>query len=266
MHYLSIGAMFRNENSWLDEWIRYHEAAGVEHFFLYNHDEDTTVSDRILRPYVDKGLVDNIHIADVVRQETIPQRRRMNAIYREIFRNASGKTQWIAMIDLDEFILPRRCDDIRQVLEQYEEFSGLAVNWASFGTGGHLRRPPTQINHLLRRGPQDWEWNRYVKSIVRPERVNLEKQYDVHHFPCRTGITVDENRRQVKWMRHDISTETIRINHYLLRSWQDFWEVKAARPRYNGAVPCDETYFNMYDRNEIFDDEISQRFGKTIEE
>lgn len=35
------GSHFCKENSWLDEWIRYHLAVGVEHFVLYNDDADT---------------------------------------------------------------------------------------------------------------------------------------------------------------------------------------------------------------------------------
>lgn len=266
MHYLSIGAMFRSENSWLDEWIRFHAAVGVEHFYLYNHDLDSRISDKILEPYVQSGLVENIHISEMKYLKGIPQRQRMNEIYRTIIGDAAGKTVWLGMIDLDEFILPRRCDDLREVMKSFEDYSGLAINWTSFGTSGQIRRPPTQINHLLHRGPQDWEWNGYVKSIIRPDQVALQDIYDVHHFPCHDGVTVNENYEKVTWMQHGISTETIRINHYLLRSWQDYWEVKATRPRYNGAEECNEDYFRRYDRNEIYDNEISKRFGDVIAE
>ena len=51
MYYLSIGAIFERDNSWLDEWILYHMGVGVEHFYRYNHDRDSTVSDKTLRPY-----------------------------------------------------------------------------------------------------------------------------------------------------------------------------------------------------------------------
>ncbi len=64
MKYLSIGAIFEQENSWLDEWIHYHMGIGVERFYLYNHDLDPKVSDRILLPYVSMGIVDNIHVRE----------------------------------------------------------------------------------------------------------------------------------------------------------------------------------------------------------
>lgn len=258
-----MGAIFRMENSWLDEWIRYHLAVGVEHFVLYNDDVDTRVSDRILKPYVDQGLVENIHVRD--RAETIRADRgvRQDDAYRDLIRNSVGQTHWLAIVDLDELILPRRCDDIRTVLEEYEEHNGLAMNWTIFGTSGHVKRPPTQINHLLHRGEANWVRNHFVKSIVKPDRVIVDASGHIHFSPTRKGHTVNENYEPVTGMEHAISTEKIRINHYILRSWQDFWEVKAARQRFGYGV-LDEEFFNFDDRNEVFDDEIAQRFGHVL--
>ena len=264
MYYLSIGGMFRQENSWLEEWIQYHLAIGVEHIILYNDDLDTRVSDRILLPYVERGLVENRHIADrseVIRRETCWSQEDT---YRDMIQNAVGQTEWLAILDLDELLLPRQTDDLRELLTEYEEHSGLAVNWAIYGSGGHIKRPPSQIRHFLNRSETHWDRNQFVKSIVRPSRVLMNEPHLTHFFPTKNGETVNENHEPVHGMTHDISTEKIRINHYVLRSWQDFWEVKAMRPR-PGNGPCDQEYFDLHDRNEVFDDEIARRFGHILQ-
>jgi len=266
MYYLSIGAIFREENSWLDEWIMYHHALGVEHFILYNDDPDTRVSDRILKPYVDRGLVENIHIrecSEAVRDGLVVH--QTNA-YREMIRDSIGQTHWLAIIDLDEFILPRQRDDIRETLEEYEANNGLAINWAIYGSSGKVTRPPNHIGHFLYRSQTNWESNQYVKSIIKPARVLLDRPNYVHFFPTKDGNTVNENHEPVTWQSHAISTEKIRLNHYVIRSWQDFWEVKAKRPRLNNVPPCDAAYFEYHDQNEVFDDEIFRRFGHSIRE
>lgn len=261
---LSIGAIFRMENSWLDEWIRYHHALGVEHFYLVNDDEYTQVSDRILQPYAARGLVENLHAEAFLGEDYGDRRCRQVNAYRKIIHEKKGESEWIAFIDLDEFILPRQVTDIREVLEDYRDHNGLAVSWALFGSSGHILRPPTQINHFLHRGALDWEWNGFVKSIVRPQRVVAGYGDDHHYFLTRNGDTVNENHEPVRQMWHPHSSEKIRVNHYAIRSWQDFWEVKAPRPRFNGMPPCDENHFRNHDRNEIFDDEIARRFGSLI--
>lgn len=263
MHYLTIGAIFRMENSWLDEWIRYHRAVGVEHFVLYNDDVSTRVSDRILKPYVDQGLVENIHTREcpgIIREDLAV---RQSDAYRDLIRNSINQTRWLAIVDLDELILPRHWDDVRAALEEYEEHNGLAINWSIYGSSGYIKRPPTQINHLLHRSETHWGANQYVKCIVKPDRVLLDAPHFTHFSPTRDGVTVNENYETVTGIIHPISTEKIRINHYVLRSWQDYWEVKASRPRF-GNSPFSEGYFEEHDRNEVFDDEISRRFGHVI--
>ncbi|HBT77676.1 MAG TPA: hypothetical protein DEB39_12315 [Planctomycetaceae bacterium] len=265
MEYLSIGAVFRMENSWLGEWIAYHRHVGVERFYLYSDDADTRVPDRILKPYIEKGIVKLRYVKHLPGVDHSPKAWRQKDVYRIILQEVAAKTEWVAMIDLDEFLLPRTCDDMRELLEAYEPYSALAVHWCNFGTSGFVRRPPTQINHLLRRGDLLWDRNRYVKSIVRPRRVEIGKADGVHWFPTTGGGTVNENQEPVVNMEsRPIVSETVRLNHYILRSWQDYWEVKAVRNRSREAGACDDVYFRRNDRNEIFDDEISTRFGKVI--
>jgi len=265
MHYLSIGAIFRMENSWLDEWIQYHHSLGVEYFYLVCHDSDTRVPDRILRPYIEKGMVNLQYVKDMGGVDHSPSAWVQCEVYKKVIHYATEKTQWLALIDLDEFLLPRQSDDLRVFLQDYEKESSLVVNWNIFGTNGYIKRPETQINHLFHRAETYWQRNRFIKSIVRPERVICKEISDVHYFPVLSGYSVDENYRPIRTMWNDITTEKIRINHYVLRSWQDFWEVKSQRSRSTHSSKCDLQYFEEHDRNEVFDDEISRRFGHFID-
>ena len=166
MNYLTACAIFHRENSWLDEWIRYHLAIGVERFLLCNDDDDTRVSDRILKPYIEQGIVENIHVRDLYGNVREDRLWRQKDVYREIIKQSIGKTRWLAIIDLDELILPRTCDDLRELLQDYEEHAALAMNWCIYGTSGHLKRPPTQINHLLHRSETDFGNAGDLKTVI----------------------------------------------------------------------------------------------------
>lgn len=253
MHYLSLGAIFRSENHWLDEWICYHRHIGVEHFLLYNNDPDTSESDRILRPYTESGLVENIRYPGELIQ--------MSA-YRNCLERAVGKTRWLALIDLDEFLLPRHVDDLRELLQDFESFGGLAVNWCVFGSNGHVSVPPGQINHFLRRSEDSFPNNRFVKCIVKPDHVDIEQTRDNPHcFPLTQGMIVNERRREVRSYDSDYSGDFIRLNHYVVRSLECYWHNKVTRGLALKVWPRDQNYWNWMNRNDVFDDEISQRFG-----
>jgi hypothetical protein len=255
MHYLSISGIFKWENPWLKEWLDYHLKVGIEHFYLYNNDDDPTESDRILKPYVDQGLVDNIHAPGPVMLVPCMQ---------EAIRHFSTQTHWMAFTDLDEFILPRRCDDIREVLQDYDLYSGLAVHWTIFGSNGHITRPPNQIDYFLRRAEEAHPCNRHIKSIVRPSLVAPETVNHPHYMGYRSGHAVNEGYRSVDSPFDDYSGDILRLNHYIVRSFQDTKEIKIPRRRADCSLEINENYFENFNCNEVYDDEISRRFGSSI--
>jgi len=253
MHYLSIVAIFKQENPWLVEWIDYHQARGIEHFYLYNNDDDPDESERILRPYVQRGLVQTFPVYG-----ELPQYQA----YRHAIDTFGLQNHWMAVIDLDEFLLPGTGDDVRPILEEYEESSALVVHWNVFGSNGLIKRPPNQINHFLRRAPDHFERNGYVKSIINPRTVDTGKLFCPHAFPYHTGHAVNENHQKTDLSISKYTGSKIRINHYCVRSREDFETVKLVRGLATPSPDArDESFWQIFDRNEIYDDEISRRFG-----
>ena len=259
MYYLSISSIFRQETPWLVEWLDYHIACGVEHFYLYNNDDDPTDASRILRPYVERGVVDEI---------LMPGRFMQMPSMQDVVSRFGDRTYWLALIDLDEFFLPKRTNVISEILENYESFGALAIHWHIFGTNGYRQSPPNQLNYLLRRAEKSNDLHHFVKSIVRPHSVISEKMVTPHIFPLRSGYAVNENFEPVTTAyAPSITASVIRLNHYCLRSRQDYVEVKCRRGLGTPSLhERDERFWVHYDRNEVFDDEISKRFGCVISE
>jgi len=253
MKYLSVAAIYKCETPWLREWIEYHRNRGVEHFLLFNNDDDPVPSEQILAPYVASGLV-TVH--------RLPGKARQYQAIQASCEILRYRFRWMAHIDLDEFLLPRRCDSLCEMLEDYERHPGLAINWRLFGTSGLRRRPRSQINDLLRCSEPTFFRNHFVKSIVDPARVVAFE--DPHFFQLADGPTVDETHRPLRdWHNKECPQSIVRINHYSLRSLQDFF-VKIARGRATTTGSRDIEYFLNHDRNECFDDEIKRRFGHEV--
>src|SRR5689334_2989142 len=101
MRYLSIHAMFKYETKWLREWIEYHRLVGVEHFDLHTNEEDLAAPLAVLQPYVDSGVVS-------LRQSPTFDFPSQCANYTAVARRVASAraTEWLAFIDLDEFLLP----------------------------------------------------------------------------------------------------------------------------------------------------------------
>jgi hypothetical protein len=219
---LAIATMFRNEAPYLKEWIEYHRMAGVEHFWLYN-DKSTDNWQEVLQPYIEQGIVD-------VTYWPSPPGPSYTSTQVEAFKDgikrARGNTKWIALIDIDEFLLPMQDRNIPECLENhFAGVSAIYVNWHNFGTGGvYIPQGEPILFKLTACSLLTHSDNNIGKSIVRPEYVNLNAVWYPHHFSLvPNAYYVNGDREIMPFSGYDLPTDGkhhgqfIRINHYVLR-------------------------------------------------
>lgn len=227
---LTVCAIFQNDAEWLPEWIEFHEKQGVQHFYLYNNYSQDRYQE-ILKPYVDKGLVEIIEWkknSDSIVDFTLVQ----CGAYQDCLKKISGQAKWCAIIDTDEFLFACDGRPLPLVLQDYDRYSGVVVNWLCFGTSGVQKIPKNQkmIETLLLRAPKNFDDNYFVKSIVKPADVQV---CDCPHF-CKLKAKkycVTENKKlHGNSMRtKTVSVDILRINHYWARDLDFFYNIKIDR-------------------------------------
>lgn len=248
MHHLAIATPIRDECRWLTEWLRYHFNRGVDHVLLFNNDDDPAAIAPILEPFLPRVTVINT-----------PQRHpQMDCLSRAI-EWGKQNARWLALIDADEFILPRATDSIPALLQAYASAPALAMNWKVFGSSGFVYPPSSAINHFLRCANQTFGPNHLVKLIIQPSLVS--RLASPHCCEFSAGSAVDggglpvlgNTSTRVHW-------GAVQLNHYIVRSFDDFL-AKLRRGSVVGGGRRDARFWLQHDRNECFDDEISRRFG-----
>lgn len=241
---LSVLAIFQNEDRFLKEWIDFYRVLGVDHFYLYNHLSDDNYQE-VLQPYIHAGLVELFDwpFASQPGNEADWTRIQSSA-YREGLKAAEGKSKWVAIVDTDEFLFPVKQQDLKTFIKDYENCSGVLVNWQVFGTS-HVARVPEDklmIETLLLQSPPDSEVNTFCKTIVRPEAVKAcVDPHSVIYYPWSFGV--DPDQRVFHWRfhkSHPIKIDKVRINHYWSRDEEFFNTNKLARYEYwgNKKQPC----------------------------
>lgn len=279
--YLAACAIFRNEAPYLAEWIDFHRLVGVERFFLYDNGSDDA-SLAVLAPYIAAGWVS-------VQPWPMPFRLPAARLaYADCLTRVRGRARWLTCIDIDEFLFAPQEPTLLPVLRRFERAPGIVVRWQVYGSSGHQRATDEPvIARFVRRAPTQWIRNRRVKSIVDPARTL--GAVNPHHFLYAGGArAVDETGTPVDlvarwrfkkrlrrlyrllgpalryvdpWAATDISSprvsvEHLRINHYPVKSRQEF-ERKArkmeGKGRYDGV-----DYFAYHDRNEVLDPILSR--------
>lgn len=241
-YYLAVCAIAKNEGPYFKEWIDWHVKQGVEKFYIYDN-ESTDCTKDVLAPYIESGIVE---------YKYFPGYRRQLAAYDDCFERHRLETRWLAIIDLDEFIVPIKDKNIPDFLRRMEDFSAVEINWLCYGSGGAKKKEPGGVMERFKcHSHPEHRLNTHVKSIVNPRRVCT--MTGCHEAARISGNAVDSHGNIInKHFKQRVpQQDVIRINHYAVRSFEEFIE-KQARGRASGTKRTVEMeYFYQYDLNDI---------------
>src|SRR3990170_302758 len=129
---LGIVVIVRNEAPYLEEWLCYHLAVGVQHVFLYDNGSDDGLHEVVDR-YVTHGLVSVVHW---------PLPGGQIDAYSHALRFFGPSVEWLAFIDVDEFIVPLVDDDIPALLARWPDAADVRLPRVDFAFSGHRSPPP----------------------------------------------------------------------------------------------------------------------------
>ncbi len=248
-HYLCVAAIARDEGRYFKEWIDYHRLVGVEKFFIYdNQSKDDTY--QVLKPYIDAGIVEYTYVeGDGIQNE----------VNYYAVCHARDKTKWLAVIDLDEFIMPVADKTIPDFLHRFSPRTAqIFMRWCLYGSSGHVKRPAGLVieNYKYRKRDNSDEAN---KIIVNPRLVcgcTSAHAFDV------VGRSVDESGRVVSPapVIPGLTQNIIRVNHYRCKSWQDSEEKHNKGDVLYGRdyVRYTKADFDKFDTNDVYDDAMDK--------
>lgn len=241
-HNLAICAIAKDEGCYLEEWIEWHRKMGVEKFYIY--DNGSTDSTReVLQPYIDSGVVDYRYF---------PGQKKQIAAYDDCIDRHRFDTRWLAFIDIDEFIVPLKDPTVADFLKRFEGFPAVEINWLIYGSNGQLTKTSEPVmERFIRHSKGDEILNRHVKSIVNPRRVY--NMIGCHEAARIDGKAADSHGETIRrnFRERTPQQDVIRINHYAVKSREEFVE-KQNRGRASGKQrPVPDSYFTQYDLNDL---------------
>ena len=217
-------AIFKGEDEYLREWIEFHRLVGVGHFFLYDN-ADSEASRAILAPYVAAGLVTYTPFAEFPEKclrsrygkDQFRKLSMQNLAYGDCARKYAWRCEWLAKIDLDEFLYPLEpCATLPEAFgrPKRRDVKGFSVAASRFGPSDRLERTglPVIESYTMRYGELDRNW----KAVGRGEFVSGWLGYHgCHNY----FYKIDPASRALD------DSETMgaaRINHYVVKSREEY--------------------------------------------
>lgn len=237
----------REEIFFIEEWLRYHIAIGINHFYLYNnmgsrwldcgnnlevtgltkrqqpvykllaHKTDEEVQedlDRILKPFIEKGYVTQVlwQPKDKNGETTFAQ----HLAFMDYIKNYSS-LGWTGFIDIDEFLFSTRQGQVETVIEECEKhgYTYIILPQKCFASRFGINNQP--ISNVLDIYKCSSKMIPYFgkKSFIKTNTLRipfLKKHYNIHEPATSWWKT-----------RCVYNQELMRINHYKFNKWELTW-------------------------------------------
>lgn len=260
---IGIAAIFRDERDYILEWLAWHLIAGFENFYI----ADNGSSDGTL------ALLEALELAGYIKllyQPVQPHSSQLKA-YERILQNAAGECHALLFIDADEFL----CHDSFIDGEEYRSVHSLledptvgavALSWRLFGSSGREHFDSLPVIERFDRHAE-YPQSRLIKSVV---KIPYVTHMSVHYGKLQDGYTyVDAQgqvigdfitfkngqpaRDSVSGMREAACSTPLMINHYVVKSKQEFVEKKIRRGDAMLGINYERSmdFFKEHDRNEL---------------
>lgn len=199
---IGICLIIKDENEYLEEWLRHYRNLGVDKFFIYDNESQTPI--KVNSEDVDVILWGNNDIH--------PQ----NMSYLDCCVK-NKDFDFIGFFDTDEFYMSKTMNikkDIDNLINKYGNFDGLAIYWRMYGNPNPYfteRKPIDEYTYYYK--------NNHIKSFINPKTII---RFPDPHFPSINGRYIDELGRNVYSPIGDHTGETIWIKHIWTRSIPEF--------------------------------------------
>jgi hypothetical protein len=163
-HVASIMACARSETPYITEWLLYHRYIGFDHVYLYCNDDDPADLYGEILPFRHGE-------APFVTFHHYPKQGEQFKMMMHALRHHKDTSEWIAFLDIDEFLVLFGLDDIKKYLRRCpSEWDSVHFNWSLFGNNGHAERPSGSVMLKYTRRGEQLDHN--TKTITRSAKID----------------------------------------------------------------------------------------------
>jgi len=211
------------EDYYLKEWLDYNQKLGFDKVLLFQNDWRTDLKHPVLEKYICDGQSIQVPLYNEVLKQNI-------------------EYDWLAFIDCDEFIVLKKHNNIKELIEEYKDRTNvIGLNWYFFGNlgiesrqGDSLLKPFKMRNKTI---------DQHVKVIVNArsgERMQL---------PHNTNrLAMDTNGKKFNGPFNPNGPDDVAYIAHIHNKTKEDWELRCKR----GRADC-----NLKQDLSVWDNEIN---------
>jgi hypothetical protein len=225
---VALVCIAKNEENYIGEWVNYHTKLGFDKIFIYENDWDC-----------------NLISENIVKIKINGPRQQIPA-YNHFINTYKNEYDWVAFFDVDEFLVLKKHNNIKEFINDYRDESAIGVNWVFFGDNN--QKEINEYSVISRFTKRQLQPNEHIKSLVNLKNVRTMYVHN-HVGPC-----VDTNRKRIDNTPFNPNgpIDVAQINHYFVKTKEEFIK-KINRGRADTGTYRDGSDFEKYNLNETED-------------
>jgi hypothetical protein len=227
---LTIMAIFKNEEDYLEEWLEHHINQGFEHFYLYCNDPKIEKYQYLKNTKYHKYIT----LIPWVNKKNNGKNTIQRQAYTHCIQNYNKEYQFIMMLDIDEFIVhtdknKKVVDFINSIYSEWDKTKAIKVQRYDFGSDGHIKKPKGKVMNNYK--THEKLCSSY-KTIANSDYINTKKNfYGVHDFwylPKKVGKVYNSYFSYIHTgypngcKKENINEVPLVINHYYTKSYNEY--------------------------------------------
>lgn len=227
---ISIMTIFKSEQDYMEEWLDHHIAQGFEQIYLYCNDPNIH-----LYPYLaEPKYITYIKLINWIDKKNNGMDTIQRQAYTHCVQNYSYQTQFLMMLDLDEFIVPIRTystvsDYISSLKSEWDSICAFKIQRYDFGSGGHKTKPLGSVM-------ESYKFHEKVCSSFKTlantnyidKSIKFWKVHDFNFIPNKSGKIFNsyfgyhETGFPNSCKPNSVNNIPLVINHYYTKSYDEY--------------------------------------------
>ena len=220
----SVLLIAKGEQPYIREFVHYYRMIGMDHIFIY-----------------DNADADELTLAEVLTDKErefctivpFPGKAQQKNAYCHFIDNLSHLTDWVLVVDGDEFLVLHQHRSITEFIQQKcRRVFGVGINWYMFGFGNQKVWPRGNLvlESYTRGSP-----NHHIKTLARTAILRTLKAKRKGKLDCIHNLfgicqQLDGQLIRGPWLHSRPDAGCVSIYHYWSKSVEEF-EAKLQRGR-----------------------------------
>ena len=241
----AICCQIKDERRYVKEFVDYHLSIGFDDIYFYEDYGSVSHKDIFIdNPHVHIYTIEDIGIPNFSSTQT------QKSLYNNLLKNFKDTNyyDWIAFIDVDEFITFEEGYNLEKLVNEYKDYAGIWLAWKMYNANGHIKRPEGNVmdaykNPINEKPYQIVDGGNGAKCMWNKKSlVNISKAKNWWTIHCiGDGCDIDYNTN----MYLPKIYKKAWINHYFTKSWEDYCDRILNRGNMNNSIRSFDQFFKQ---------------------